>query len=236
MVEYQMVNCQIRIRTETRFDDIEYVKGWLLGCLSGFAFEHDKEGNHHYHIYLFGIEIKPDSIRKTLGKYLPKQNYSVKTMAGPKNDIPLDPMVAWQYASAPDSNPQLVWIRGIDESQKERYIFGATAFYEQQENNRRRANEVVTNILVLNEEKTKVDRTWQRLMTELIETPGLYNDKTIPQIKAKIAASYLRQLKAVPRPSDLHRYAVSLFYIVKHNLHTDPDAPLLDSALYEEYA
>lgn len=106
--------------------------------IQGFAFEHNKPGNHHYHIYLFGIDIKPDSIRKTLGKYLPqKEQYCVKTMAGLKNNIPLDPRVAWQYASDPESNPTNVWIKGLDEHIIERFKFGAQAFYAQRENTRK---------------------------------------------------------------------------------------------------
>lgn len=80
----------------------------------------------------------------------------------------------------------------------------------------------------------KQDRVWQNLVGELIENPILYDGMSVPSIKSKIAVGYLRQLKAVPRPSDLHRYAVSLFYIVKHELHRR-DNPIPDDALLNEY-
>lgn len=230
-----MPNCQIRVRSDLSFNDIEYVKGWLASSILGFAFQHAKPENNHYHIYLFGIDVKPDSIRKTLGKYLPKQNYSVKTMAGPKNDIPLDPRVAWQYASAPESNPTLVWSQGLTDSDKDRYQLSAEVFYSKQKQSRQEISGKVTEMIVIKEDIVKQDKTWQRLMTELIESPGLYNGMTIPRIKAKIAVSYLNQLKAVPRPSDLHRYAVSLYYIAKHNLHQDENARIKDVELLEEY-
>jgi len=93
----------------------------------------------------------------------------------------------------------------------------------------------MTEILVLNTEVTKPDRVWERLMTEFIENPTLYDDKTIPQIKSMISVSYLRKLKAVPRPSDLHRYALSLYKIGQYGLQRSSDAQIPDFALVQEY-
>lgn len=232
-----MVNLQIRLRTMTPFTSLEFIQSYLNGCVEGFAFEHNKPDNHHYHIYLFGIDIKPDSVRKTLQRYMPtKETYSVATTAGGSKRLPLDPRIAYQYAKCPDSNPTLIWSRGFDQATMERYELAANAFYEQQEKRRTERNAVLTEVLVINNEKIKQDRTWERLMNEMIENPGKYRGKTVPQIKSMIAVDYLRQLKAVPRPSDLHRYAISLYYIQMHGLHTADDKKISDEALVLEYA
>lgn len=220
----------------TAFASLEFIVAYLNACVQGFAFEHDKVDNHHYHIYLFGIDVTADGIRKTLARYMPsKETYSVATTAGGSKRLPLDPRIAYQYAKNPESNPTRVWSKGFDAATLERFEFGATAFYEQQENIRKDKQKVLTEILVINNEKIKVDRTWERLCNELIETPKKYEGYGIPQIKSSIATAYLRQLKAVPRPSDLHRYAVSLYYIAKNGLHTSDGANIGDMELLEEY-
>lgn len=234
----RMVNLQLRIRTPTAFASLEYIATYLKSCVMGFAFEHDKPDNHHYHIYLFGINITPDGVRKTLSRYLPsKEHYSVATTAGGSKKIPLDPRIAYQYGACPKSNPTLIWHTGIEPETLERWAFGAEAFYAQLEQKQKDKNQVLMEVLVINNEKIKVDRTWERLCNELIETPMKYDGYTVPQIKSSIAVAYLRQLKAVPRPSDLHRYAISLYYIAKHGLHNSERLDSLgEMALLEEYA
>lgn len=224
---------QIRIRTDDAFSSMEYIKHWLDEAPKGFAFEHDISGNHHYHIYLFGLNRKPDPMRKYLAKYLPsKECYAVGITAGKKKE-PISAVVAYQYGTT-DKLIRPVWSKGIDDK-LEVYQHSAEAFYAQQEMRRNRKTQVVTEILVLEKEKEKVDRVWERLITELIENPGKYDGKQIHQIKSMISVGYLKQLKAVPRPSDLHRYAVSLFYIVKHDLHTSDKDNIPLNALEEEY-
>lgn len=225
---------QIRLRTELAFNDIEYIKHWLDASTAGFAFEHDKPNNHHYHIYLFGLERKPDPMRKMLAKYLPdKTCYAVGTTAGRKKE-PLNPLIAYQYGTEKQLKDP-VWTKGFDAEKLERFRFGAEAFYKQMEERQERKKQVITEIMVVHEEKVKPDRVWQKLMNELIENPEMYDKNTIPQIKSKIAVGYLRQLKAVPRPSDLHRYAVSLYHIAKHGLHESERATIDDDALEAEY-
>lgn len=232
-----MVNLQIRLRTTSAFETLVFIQSYLLSCVQGFAFLHNKPDNQHYHIYLFGIDTKPDSVRKTVGRYMPdKTTYSVATTAGGSKRLPLDPRIAYQYAKAPDSNPTLVWSRGFDEATLERFELSANAFYEQCEKNLKQKNQVLSEILVINNEKIKQDRTWERLCNDMIENPNKYKGRTLPQIKSMIAVEYLRQLKAVPRPSDLHRYAVSIYYISLHGLHTSEDKKISDEALVMEYA
>lgn len=224
---------QIRIRTSDVFNDIEYIKHWLDATGKGFAFEHSLPNNHHYHIYLFGLDRKPDPMRKYLAKYLPsKESYAVGTTAGKKKE-PLKDIVAYQYGTT-DKLLKPVWVKGFDADKIEVFALAAQAFYQQQEQRRERRNQVVTEILVINEEKVKPDRVWEGLMKTLIENPDMYDDKAVYQIKSMISVDYLKKLKAIPRPSDLHRYAVSLFHIVKYDLHRrEADIPL--DALEQEY-
>lgn len=228
-----MTSFQIRIRTPLSFNELTYIQHWMDGAEKGFAFEHDLSGNHHFHLYLFGLDRKPDPMRKYLAKYLPtKESYAVGVTAGKKKE-PLNEMIAYQYGTT-DKLLTPVWIKGF-ENRHDVLRLNAEAFYEQQRRVRERKQQVVTEIMVIHEEKIKQDRVWQGLMSDLIENPTLYDDKLVHQIKSMISASYLRKLKAVPRPSDLHRYAVSLYHIVKWNLHTNPDAVIPDTALEEEY-
>lgn len=212
---------------------MEYIKHWLEACQSGFAFEHKPtDDNHHYHIYLFGLDRKPDPMRKYLGKYLPNKTcYSVGITAG-KNKEPISPMIAWQYGTT-EKLLEPVWVKGIDKV--EQYTLSAEAFYSQMRQRQERRKQVVTEILVVNEDKIRPDRVWERLMSELIENPNKYEGKQVHQIKSMISCEYLRKLKAIPRPSDLHRYAVSLYHISKHGLHVNENAVLEDDALDGEY-
>lgn len=173
-------------------------------------------------------------MRKYLAKYLSnKECYSVKTTAG-KDKQPITELIAYQYGTEAEALPPC-WSKGYEEQKLESFALSAAAFYKQQELRQNRKNQVVTEILVLNEEKVKQDRVWQRLIEELIENPTKYEDKTVAQIKSMISVSYLRQLKAMPRPSDLHRYAVSLWHINKHGLHASETAIIDDDALVEEF-
>lgn len=227
------MNFQIRIRIPDAFGDIEFIKHWLDETSKGFAFEHDLSGNHHYHIYLFGLDRKPDPMRKHLGRYMSKkENYAVGVTAGKKKEPVID-WVAYQYGTT-DKLIKPVWTKGFSDEQLNRFHDGAERFYAQQKAKHDRRNQVITEILVIEKEKEKPDRVWQHLMEDLIRNPDMYDGKQIHQIKSMISVSYLRRLKAVPRPSDLHRYALSLYYIVKHELHVkEADIPL--DALDNEY-
>jgi len=223
------MNFQIRIRTDEQFTDILYIKDWLDAATEGFAFQHALIDNNHYHVYLFGLQRNPDAMRRTLGKYLPKQNYSISKTAG-KDKKELDQSLAYQYGTT----QKLIEPCWTKTTKLDIYQQRAEANYAANAAREARKKQAITEILVLKEEKLKQDRTWQNMITELIENPTMYDGMTVPSIKSKIAVGYLRQLKAVPRPSDLHRYAVSLYYIVKHGLHQH-DNVIEDDALINEY-
>lgn len=227
------MNFQIRIRTDAAFNDLEYINHWLDATGKGFAFQHSLPGNNHYHIYLFGLDRKPDPMRKYLAKYLPsKECYAVGITAGKKKEPVLD-WIAYQYGTTKELLKP-VWTKGYPDEKLKEFEEGAQYFYEQEQKRMERRNAVVTEVLVINNEKVKPDRVWEGLITKLIEQPDMYDGKTIPQIKSMISVDYLRRLKAVPRPSDLHRYAISLWYIIKYDLHVkDSDIPL--DAMEDEY-
>lgn len=224
---------QIRIRTDASFSECVYLQEWLDAARAGFAFNHNKPGNNHYHIYLFGLDRKPDSLRKTLGKYLPtKECYSVGTTAGKKRE-PIDPRIAYQYGTEKTLTPP-VWTKGYDEQVLERYRFSSEAFYRQQERVHTARNEVVTEVMVVTEEKVKTDRVWERLIEDVIRNPEKYENKAVHRIKSMIAVSYLNNLKAIPRNADLHRYATSIYHIVRHGMHRQ-EHKIPDDALDREY-
>lgn len=178
--------------------------------------------------------MKADSMRKHLFRYLPsKECYMVGTTAG-KNRTKIVDMIAYQYGTEDTLSPP-VWSKGYDDQKLEVFRVNAEAFYDQKKQQEKTRQKVVTEIMVINQEKIKPDRVWERLMEELISGPDKYDGKNVAQIKSMIATSYLRQLKPVPRPSDLHRYSVSLYNIVKYGLHKREDAEIPDNALEETY-
>lgn len=226
------MNFQIRIRTDEVFAKLDYIRQWLDECREGFAFEHDKPGNHHFHIYLFGLDRQPDPMRKHLFKHLKdKTLYSVKTSAGKPGakSVEITKNHAWVYASAPESNPMEVWYKlNQGEFARDQYRAEAVEYYTKKVLPERNTVYIEEHII------PKSDKTWEKLLEGISSRHNIYDTKTVPQIKSMIAVSYLRQLRAVPRPSDLHRYAVSLFYITKHNLINEKSI-IEDDALMPEY-
>lgn len=214
------MNFQIRIRSDDVFEKLDYVKQWIDEAREGFAFEHNKPGNHHFHIYLFGLDRQADPMRKYLFKHLKdKVLYSVKTSAGKPGakSVPITKNKAWVYASAPDSNPTLVWHKlGQDEFARSLYEAEAAEYYEKKLHPEKFA--VPNTVYIEKHIEVKPDKTWEKLVEGMLHDWNKYEGKSVPLIKSMIAVSYLRDLRAVPRPSDLHRYAISLFYITKFNL------------------
>lgn len=182
-------------------------------------FNHKLPDNNHYHIYIFGLFRNADAIRDHLRKCgLPKENYAVSVTAGKKKEK-IDPKIAYQYAVNPKSNPTIVEIMGFTDDELAAFKESADRYYNPP---------IIVNPSdgVLPEVIFKRDQVWERLK----ENKDLYKDLTVRQIKSKISAKWLNDGKAVPRPSDLHRYAISLFYICKY---TDEEIP--DDALEGEY-
>lgn len=200
------MNYQIRLRVDKEFSDIEYIKDWLDITQKGFAFLHDKEDNHHYHIYLFGINREADSLRKTLLRYTQdKQAYSVKTTAGKRKDKIL-PVLAWQYATEAQAlNP--VWVKGFDKEAIDSFVTNASTYYELEA-----AKQTMTGVTHEDHYIVRPDRVWERLSLH----KDKYKDKTVKQIKSMMCAEWLNNGKAIPRSADLHRYAVSLYMANKY--------------------
>lgn len=202
------MSLQIRIRVFESFDNIFYIKSWLEECASGFAFCHNKPNNKHYHIYLFGFDKKPDGIRKTLGRYLKdKTLYSVSTTAGKSKDKIL-PQLAWQYGTE-ETLEDPVWIKGFSEENIRAFEINAKEYYELLK------KQVTVGTLITREDHyiVRADRVWERLYGKYED----YANKSVREIKSKIATEWINNGKAMPRPSDLHRYAVSLYYVNKAN-------------------
>lgn len=215
------MNVQVRIRVDEDFARISYIKDWLNETPRGLAFEHNKPGNHHYHVYLFGLERNCDAMRRHLGKHLPKECYAVGITAG-KKKVKITPEYAYQYGTTKSLNNP-IWTKGFPLEELETYHKNAEKYYK-------------VPLLVTEKDGElpvvlyKIDRVWEKLRNAADE----YQDMTIARIKSKISADYLNNGKAIPRSADLHRYAMSLFYLNKYkNEGTYDQIP--DTALEEYY-
>jgi len=216
------MNYQIRIRVDESFSRIDYIQDWLNEAQHGFAFEHNIPGNRHYHIYLFGFTRNADAMRRHLGKHIPeKERYAVGSTCGGKKKIKITPEGAYQYGTTKNRNTP-IWTKGFTPTELEEYEKVAEKYY--------RPLPIVVgpeDHLPEREVIFKVDRVWERLR----DSRDKYKDLTLPKIKSKIAVDYLNSGKAVPRPSDLHRYAISIYYLNKY----DDKGYLEDDALECEY-
>lgn len=123
------MNLQIRIRTDVEFKDLAYISDWLSEAKSGYAFEHNVPDNHHYHIYVFGLERNPDAMRRYLGKHLPtKECYAVSTKCGKKKKRPVEPQGAYTYG-ATKYLLSPIWRKGFSEDQFIQFYELAKDFY-----------------------------------------------------------------------------------------------------------
>lgn len=203
---------QIRVRTDEKFDEIKPIQDWLQLTGAGFAFHHNKPNNNHYHIYLFDLDRDDDSLRKTLGRYYRKQDYSVKKTAG-KERAYIVPCFAWQYATT-EQYLEPVWIKGFTPKQEQEFRDMAHVHYDT-------VNQPQEVVNVVREEHyiVRPDRVWERL----VDNRDKYDGLNVKQIKSKLVAEWLNAGKAMPRPSDLHRYAVSLYLRQKYKDGEVPD-------------
>lgn len=211
------MNIQLRVRTDEDFPDIHYIKDWLAAVPRGFAFKHNKPGNHHYHVYLFGLERNTDAMRRHIGKYLAKECYSVSTTAGGKKRLPITVEGAYQYGTESTLDDP-VWSKGFSLDELKTYHGMAEKYYKPIPIIARPEDGNVKEVVL------KVDRVWERLRDHREE----YEGKTIKAIKSKLCAEWLNDGKAIPRPSDLHRYALSLFMLNKYK-----DEVITDTAFME---
>lgn len=217
------MNFQIRLRVDENFSRIGYIKDWLDAAPKGFAFEHNKPGNHHYHVYLFGLERNPDAMRRHLAKHISdKERYAVGVTCGGKKKIKITPEGAYQYGSTKNGdNP--IWYKGWTLEELAEYHEKAKEFYKPME---------VTLITKEDHYVVRPDRVWERLREHVND----YGDMTVARIKSKIAVDYLNNGKAIPRSADLHRYATSLYYLNKYRREQVGDVQIPDTALEGEYS
>lgn len=125
-----MSNYQIRIRTDVEWEQLDYIAEWLQIAKAGFAFEHKKPDNHHYHIYLFGLERNDDAMRRHLGKHLPsKECYAVSRQCGKKKKRPIEPQGAYTYGTTQALISQ-IWFKGFSNDEMEKFHQVAKDFYK----------------------------------------------------------------------------------------------------------
>lgn len=217
------MNFQIRIRIDEGFSRISFIQDWLNDAEKGFAFEHNKPGNRHYHVYLFGLQRNPDAMRKHIGKFIPdKERYMVGTTCGGKKKIKITPEGAYQYGST-KNGIMPIWTKGFTLEEIEQYHNNAAEYYKPME---------VTLVTKEDHYVIRPDRVWERLHSNVAD----YADMTVARIKSKIAVDYLNNGKAIPRSADLHRYATSLYYLNKYRKEQPGDVKIPDTALETEYS
>lgn len=223
-----MSNIQIRIRVSDWSYVIQYIGDYIQRADRSFSFHHDLSGNNHYHVYLFDIDIKEQSIRKKLHNYLHKTSYAVKSTAGKYDKLPITPLKAYQYGTT-EKLIEPIHYRGFDDDELNVFKESASAYY----NLLSKPKEPVSAVLVTREDHfvVRADKTWEKLVNQI----DRYKDKSVKQIKSMIAAQWINEGKAIPRPSDCHRYAVSIHYRLKFwNKEDNFEVP--DWALEGEYS
>lgn len=179
--------------------------------------------NEHHHIYLFGLHRQPKAIREFLFRLgYPKTAYEVKTTCGGKKNMKITPEGAYQYGAKPDSQPVLVRNKGFTDEELQKFKEQADRYYNPPIVARPEDSQ-------LPEVVFKIDRVWERLKANKTD----YKDMTVKAIKSKLCADWLNDGKAIPRPSDCHRYAVSLYYINKFNDSYVPDNALMEDGQFD---
>lgn len=211
---------QIRLREDDTNKLMESIEFYLTD--QHMIFRHEpKPDNVHFHIYIFGLYRNADAIRerfKSLG--YAKERYAVSVTAGKKKER-IKPDLAYQYALNPLSKPTVIQIKGFTDEDLEKFKAQTERYYNPP---------IIAHPSdgVLPEVIFKQDRVWIGLRDNL----DLYRNLTVKAIKSKISAKWLNDGKAIPRPSDLHRYALSLYYLAKHE-GPIPDTALMDGGAFD---
>ncbi len=226
------IDVQIRLRVGDTERCKEILDLYISMIQYGFAFRHEPNpDNQHHHFYLFGIRRTADTIRKTISNYLPKESFAVGETAGRKREK-LNPQIAYQYGAKPTGEDnkiaEPVWMKNCDDK-IEVWKTEAQAFYDQQLRYQKRWNAALMEVMVIRDTVVKVDRVWERLQEDQLLRER-FTGKTVTQIKSMIATQWINNGKAMPRPSDLHRYAVSLWYMTKY-----PDGNIPEDAMVDEF-
>lgn len=124
------MNLQIRMRTDDIFADMAYISAWLNETPRGFAFEHDISGNHHYHLYVFGLARNPDAMRRHLGQHLPtKECYAVSKTCGKKRKRLVEPEGAYIYGTTKRLLDP-IWVKGFSDDEIMKLALKAQLFYK----------------------------------------------------------------------------------------------------------
>jgi len=211
---------QIRIRDDDTNRVIENLEFYFTDRYMIFRHEPNPDNIHH-HIYIFGLYRNADAIRERLRKLgYAKERYAVSVTAGKKKEK-IDAGKAYQYALNPLSKPEVICIKGFSDEELEKFKEQTEKYYNPP---------IIATPAdgVLPEVIIKQDRVWMGLRDDIDKYRGL----TVKAIKSKICAKWLNEGKAIPRPSDLHRYAVSLYYLNKHE-GLIPDNALLEGGAFE---
>lgn len=209
MDEHLLHNFQIRLRTDNFTLVKEILENYINAAEKVLIFRHEPHNeNIHFHIYLIKIQITDEALRKKCSKYFKdKDLYSVKKTCGGKKNLPITLEGAYIYATNPKSNSELVFFKGVFSDQLELFEEKSANFYHKEE----KPTEINTVVINHDNYYPKQDKTWEMLKDQ----SDKYIDKNIKQIKSMICAQWLNNGKAIPRPSDLHRYSLSLFYLNK---------------------
>lgn len=220
MDTYTLHNYQIRL-THTNYDAI---KDYFDKSEKYMVFKHKpigNEENEHFHIYLIRSSIaRADTIREKLQRSrFSKVDYAVSTTAGRRKEK-ITEYLAYQYGMAPKSQPVLMESKGISETEFTNWKMKAEMFYDILEQKRKKVEQQsIGPVTVIREVIQRPDKVWERLVAD----EDKYSEKTIKQIKSMICAEWLNMGKAIPRPSDLHRYATSLYMRQKYKGNEVPD-------------
>lgn len=220
-MEHTAYNLQCRI-TDASFDNIKKALGWFL-IDKHLVFRHQPKNNPdniHHHVYLFGIQRTPESVRKQLSKTYEKTRFAVSVHAG-KTKVKITPEMAYQYAINPKSQPELVSAQGFTNEELEKFKKDGEEFYKPME---------VVQVVKEEHYIVRPDRVWERL--KMRQAEGIYDGLSVHQIKSKLAAEWLNAGKAMMRNADAHRYAVSIFMLNKYKNHPDG---VPDNAFREHY-
>jgi len=205
-----MNNIQIRLRTPRYEDVVEHLGDYIMKADAAMIFHHNKPDNNHYHVYLFEIDVKPDSIRKKLQRAgYEKTCYAVGNTCG-KEKKPITTQGAYQYGTT-DLMLEPVFHKGLTDVDLGIFRDCATVYYNKPIDTTPKNGDhhvIIKETTII----PKPDKTWEKL----VENIDKYKEKTIKQIKSMIAAQWINEGKAIPRPSDCHRYAVSIHYRLKY--------------------
>lgn len=214
---------QIRLREPSYTKAYQYIEDYVGKADRALVFNHKPtDDNNHYHIYLFDIDIQPDSIRRRLARDgYAKTCYAVSTTAGATKKIAITPQLAYQYGTTKDLIEPILQ-KGFEQFDLGIFKTSAQVYYNKYTPP---APELRTgDTIVVKEDHyiSRPDKVWEKLKTQI----DAYKGKSIKQIKSMISAQWLNEGKAMPRPSDLHRYAISLHTLSYYSGEMVPDEAL----------